>query len=181
MLEFAEWLQTTRPSVAIRLVDAWSIPVLQSIHILMIGVVFVSILVVALRVLGRMRMDEPLADVVARFAPWLWGGLAVMLLTGALLAIAEPVRQVMTLSFWLKMALLVVGIAAAAAFQRSVRVQSAAGAGVGAEEPSGAQKALAGATIVLWLAIIFLGRAIGYDYEIWGDLSPGQTAGAEQG
>jgi light-regulated signal transduction histidine kinase (bacteriophytochrome) len=98
VLQFAEWLQATRLSLALRLAE-WSIPVLQSIHILMIGIVFVSVLVVALRVLGRLRTDQPLADVVARFTPWLWGGLVIMLLTGALLAIAEPIRQVMTLSF----------------------------------------------------------------------------------
>jgi hypothetical protein len=27
------------------------------------------------------------------------------------------------------------------------------------------------ATVVLWLAIIFLGRAIAYDVEVWGSLS----------
>jgi hypothetical protein len=176
VLEFAEWLSTTRLSVALQLTE-WSIPVLQSIHILMIGIVFVSILVVAMRVLGRMRMDEPLADVVARFAPWQWGGLAVMLLTGALLLIAEPVRQVTTLSFWLKMALIVVGAVAAAIFNRSVRGSSSASEAVAA--PLGATKTLAGATIVLWLAIIFLGRAIGYDYEIWGDLSLAFSDSAE--
>jgi uncharacterized membrane protein SirB2 len=180
VLQFAEWLQATRLSLALRLAE-WSIPVLQSIHILMIGIVFVSVLVVALRVLGRLRTDQPLADVVARFTPWLWGGLVIMLLTGALLAIAEPIRQVMTLSFWLKMALIVVGIAGAAVFQRSVR--GTARVASGREQtplagPSGAQKALAGGTVVLWLAIIFLGRAIGYDVELWGELSPGY--GAEQ-
>ena len=60
MLEFAEWLQTTPVSVTIQSVE-WIIPLLQSIHILMIGVVFVSILMIALRVLGRVRMDEPFA------------------------------------------------------------------------------------------------------------------------
>ena len=170
MLEFAEWVQTTRPSVALRLTE-WSIPVLQSIHILMIGVVFVSIFVVALRVLGRTRTDQPLTDVVARFKPWIWGGLVVMLLTGALLAIAEPVRQVMTLSFWLKMALIVVGAAGIAVFQRKLRAAVAAHGAAVLDNPSARLKVLAGGMIVLWLVVIFLGRAIGYDAEIFGTLS----------
>ncbi len=33
------------------------------------------------------------------------------------------------------------------------------------------RKAAALATVVLWLAIIFLGRAIAYDDEVWGSLS----------
>lgn len=173
MLEVAEWVQTTRPSVALRLTE-WSIPVLQSIHILMIGIVFVSIFVVALRVLGRTRTDQPLAEVVARFKPWVYGALVVMLLTGTLLAIAEPIRQVTTVSFWLKMALIVVGVAGVAAFSRKVRRAAAAGANGGPTlyTPSAGVKALAAGTIVLWLVIIFLGRAIGYDVEIFGELSP---------
>lgn len=170
MLEFAQWVQDTRLSVALRLAE-WSIPVLQSIHIVMIGIVFVSIFIVALRVLGRTRTDQSLADVVARFKPWIWGALAVMLLTGTLLSIAEPIRQVTTVSFWLKMTLIVVGAAGLAVFQRKVRAAAAGGENALAA-PSTAMKALAGGTIVLWLVIIFLGRAIGYDAEIFGTLSP---------
>ena len=36
---------------------------------------------------------------------------------------------------------------------------------------SAGRKAAAVATVVLWLAIIFLGRAIAYDVEVWGSLS----------
>ena len=60
VLAFAEWLQTTRLSVTIQSID-WIIPLLQSIHILMIGLVFVSILMIALRVLGRVHVDEAFA------------------------------------------------------------------------------------------------------------------------
>jgi preprotein translocase subunit SecG len=43
----------------------------------------------------------------------------------------------------------------------------------GGAEPvfSPAAKSAAMATVVLWLAIIFLGRAIAYDVEVWGALS----------
>ena len=59
MLEFAEWLQATPLSVAIQS-TLWVTPLLQTIHIVMIGIVFVSMLNVALRVLGQIRTDEPL-------------------------------------------------------------------------------------------------------------------------
>lgn len=179
MREFAEWLAATRFSEAMRLTD-WSVPLLQSIHILMIGIVFVSILVVAMRVLGRMRADEPLAEVVGRFSPWMWGALAIMLLTGLLLATIEPVRQVTTLSFWIKMSLIVVGAAGAAVFDRAVRAARATGNEQAFAAPSAGLKALAAGTVALWLAIIFFGRAIGYDVEIWGELSP-SYAGASSG
>jgi uncharacterized membrane protein SirB2 len=160
---FAEWLGSTPLSVAVQS-RLWLTPLLQSIHILMIGVVFVSILVVALRVLGRMRTDEPLADVWERFAPWFWSSLGVMAGTGIVLSIGEPLREVSALSFWIKMVLIVIGAGSAAYFGRTVAVA----ANSGATAFSGGVRTVAVGTIVLWALIIFLGRAIAYDVEVWG-------------
>jgi uncharacterized membrane protein len=168
MIAFAEWLQATSFSVALQ-TTGWLIPLLQSIHIVMIGIVFVSILIIALRVLERIRMDQTFGEVWRRFAPWTWGGLIVMTITGALLIIAEPVREFTSSSFWLKMALLAVAIGSAVAFQRSLLP-----AALGAHheyEFSGRTRTAAVVTLGIWLAIIFLGRAIAYDVEVWGALS----------
>lgn len=179
---FASWLQATAFSTALQS-TAWVVPLLQSLHILMIGVVFVSILAVALKVLGWLRVEESLQQVWQRFAPFLWGGLAVMAVTGLLLVIAEPVRELMSISFRLKMLLLVAGIIGAVSFGRHVARIAQRLAGQGAASPAPATgtgrgpaqpvlpaglRAGAIATIVLWLAVIFLGRAIAYDDAIWG-------------
>jgi bacteriorhodopsin len=163
VIEFAEWLGTTPLSIGVQS-RTWLTPLLQSIHILMIGIVFVSILVVALRVLGRVGTDEPLAAVWRRFARWFWAALVVMALTGVVLIIGEPVREATAMSFWLKMALIVIGVSSAAYFGRSLGSVASDG---GVEVSVGARY-IAVATIVLWLVIIFLGRAIAYDLEVWG-------------
>jgi len=168
MIEFAEGLQASPISVALQSVG-WAIPVIQSIHILMIGVVFVSILMITLRVLELVRVDQTFGDVWRRFSPWIWCGLVVMAVTGALLIVAEPVREFTSLSFWLKMGLLAIGIVAAIAFRRSLA--PAAMTQHHEFEFSAGTKAGAVATVGLWLAIIFLGRAIAYDVEVWGSLS----------
>lgn len=147
----------------------WVVPTMQTIHILMIGVVFVSILMIALRVLGWVRAEEPFERVWRRFTPFLWTGLVVMAVTGLLLTIAEPVREVMALSFRIKMLLLVIGILAAVLFGRGVR--GAAATAAGQPFPAGVRMASI-ATVLLWLFIIFLGRAIAYDNSIWGGWSP---------
>jgi hypothetical protein len=162
----AEALQNTALSVTIQSVS-WIIPLLQSIHILMIGVVFISSLMIMLRILGVMRADEPFARVWARFAPWMWGAFLVMAATGALLVAGEPVREASALSFWLKMVLVAVGLITTGLVGRSLRL---APVHSGAEFPATA-KAVALALVVLWLAVIFLGRAIAYDKEVWGALS----------
>lgn len=163
MHAFAEWLGSTPLSIAIQS-RLWLTPLLQTIHITMIGIVFVSMLMVALRVLGQVRVDQPLAEVWHRFAPWFWTALGVMLGTGVILTIGEPVREVSALSFWLKMALIVIGVLSALHFGRTV--STAAGTAAGAVYSSRA-RVVAVATIVLWLVIIFLGRSIAYDVEIW--------------
>ncbi|HEU4619358.1 MAG TPA: hypothetical protein VFV10_15075 [Gammaproteobacteria bacterium] len=192
MLDFGAWLQDTRVSVTIQSVE-WIIPLLQSIHIVMIGIVFISSLMITLRVLGRVRADEPFQAVWRRFAPWMWTGLVVMALTGAVLVVAEPIREFTALSFWLKMALVAIGVVTSAVFGRTMgrraasavpRTGSGAGTaefratgaasgstGASSAEFSAASKAVAIATVAIWLAIIFLGRAIAYDVEVWGKLS----------
>jgi len=165
--EFAEWLQASSVSVTIQSVE-WIIPLLQSIHILMIGVVFVSSLMITLRVVGSVRTDEPFAAVWSRFAPWMWGGLVVMALTGLTLIVGEPVREFTALSFWLKMTLVAISVITIVIFGRTVRPEARTSASA---QFSAGRKAAAVATVVLWLAIIFLGRAIAYDVEVWGSLS----------
>lgn len=172
MLEFAQWLEKTPPSVTIKSVS-WVVPLFQSIHIVTIGIVFVSILMIALRVVGAVRMDQTFAAVLARFGPFISRGIVVLALTGATLVLGEPIRQFMSLSFWLKMSLLAVGIVSALSFNRSLAPAAAAG---GEPQFSPATRSAALMTVVLWLAIIFLGRAIAYDVEVWGAWSPSPRA-----
>ena len=63
------------------------------------------------------------------------------------------------MSFWLKMLLLMLGLASIAALGTALR-RNAAGS-----------RGLAVFTLLLWMAVIFLGRAIAYDVEVWGALS----------
>ena len=87
-----------------------------------------------------------------------------MAATGIVLAIGEPVRQASALSFWLKMSLIVIAIFSVLGLRRAVaRV-------AGPIIPSSTRLA-ATAVLLVWIAIIFLGRAIAYDVEVWGALS----------
>jgi hypothetical protein len=163
---FGHWLQTTQLSITIESIK-WLIPLLQSIHIVCIGLVVVSSMMIVLRILGHVRADEPFVDVWQRFAPWIWGGLVVMLLTGSVLIIGEPVREFTALSFWLKMSLIAVSVISMGTFAIILHPSRLGSR----KEFSLAIKSAAVGTMVVWLAIIFLGRAIAYDTEVWGHLS----------
>lgn len=167
-LDFARALGDSSLSIWIQS-HLWLTPLLQSIHIVMIGVVFTAILMISLRVLGQVNTDETFATVWARFSPWLWGGVVVMAITGVILSIGEPVREASSTSFWLKMGLIVIALISAKTFASTMRPF----AYVGAAPFSGGAKAVALGTIALWLFIIFLGRAIAYDVEVWGHLHLG--------
>jgi hypothetical protein len=171
MYNFAQWMETTWISETIKSVT-WIVPLVQSIHIVTLAIVFGAIFMVALRVLGMVRMDQGFGAVLNRFEPFIRKGIVVLAATGLILVAGEPVRELMSLSFWLKMALLLIGITSAYTFTRSL---GRAGVMSGGEPQfTSSTRVGAMATVVLWLAIIFLGRAIAYDVEVWGgwSLSP---------
>ena len=165
MKQFAEWLSTTSLSVFIQNHNSWAIPTIQSVHIVGIAVVLGSVFMIDLRLLGWAGMDQTLRQTTNRFGPWLMGALLLMLVTGILMVIGEPVRELMTFSFWLKMFLVALGTAIAVVFQRTVRKYE------GDPVTSVPLKSLAVLTFLIWACIIVLGRLIAYDH-IWGSWSP---------
>ncbi len=170
---FADWLSRTAPSVFIQQHEAWMIPTIQSAHIVGIGVVLASVLMMTLRIYGLVGVDRTLQQTRRRFGPWLTGALLLLLATGLLMVVGEPERELVTFSFWLKMALVAVGASVAFWFQGSLRrheddweVRLAR---------RGSVRLLAAMTFLIWLAVIFLGRLIAYDH-VWGPLSPATKA-----
>lgn len=173
MKQFADWLSTTSPSVFIQTHNSWVIPTIQSIHIIGIGVVLGSALMICLRILGWAGLDQTLRQTTSRFGPWLTGGLWLMLATGILMVIGEPVRELVTFSFWLKMFLVAVSTLIAASFQINRRKHERRW-----EETLMQRRSIQGLailTFLIWLGIIILGRLIAYDH-IWGPWSPATKA-----
>ncbi len=173
MKAFADWLASTAPSVLIQRNEVWMIPSIQSVHIAAIGVVLACVLMMTLRILGYAGSDQTLVQTQDRFGPWLKGALWVLLGTGVLMIVGEPERELVTFSFWAKMALVVLGTTIAFGFQRLVRTHAPDWGDQLVQR--GWVKAMAVATLMIWLAIIFLGRLIAYDH-IWGPLSPSTRA-----
>jgi hypothetical protein len=170
---FAEWLSTTFPSVVIQRHEAWMIPAIQSLHITGIGLAVGSALMITLRLLGWVGTDQTLLANQRRFGPWLTGALYLLLISGLLLIVAEPVRELVTFSFWLKMSCVAAMVLIFWTFQKSVRVQGERWEQTLAQRP--AVRLAAVLTFVLWGCIIVLGRLIAYDH-IWGHLSPATKA-----
>ena len=171
MKQFALWLSSTSPSVFIQEHNAWAIPVIQSMHIVGIAMVMGSALMIDLRILGWAWADETLRQTMRRFGPWLTGSLVLLLATGILMVIGEPVRELVTFSFWLKMALVAAGALAAAIFQRTLHRHEQRWEDTLVHKRS--IRALAILTFLIWACVIVLGRLIAYDH-VWGSWSPSE-------
>jgi hypothetical protein len=109
--------------------------------------------------------DQSLLETTGRFGPWLFSALYVMLATGTLMVIGEPARELLAFSFWLKMSFVVIATVVAGIFESSVRNSEAYWESSIIKNRS--TKSLALLTLLIWIAIVILGRLIAYDH-VWG-------------
>ena len=158
-IHFVNWLEATPLSTLFK-VTYWVVPVMQSIHILAIGVVFASGVVIALRVAGISVRPAAIATLNDRLIPWVWWSLLVLLFTGVILIITEPGRAMTNPFFFAKLACIVVLTIAARGFQLAVRRDPVRWSGEAALPWSA--RPIAGFVVLLLLGIIFCGRFIAY-------------------
>ena len=89
------------------------------------------------------------------------------------MVIGEPVRELVTFSFWLKMLLVAISTLIAAIFQIMLRKHDQQWEQTLVNHRS--IKLLAILTFLIWVCIIILGRLIAYDH-VWGSWSPATRA-----
>lgn len=156
---FCQWLSETSLSQLIQ-TSKWMIPLLQTTHILAIALVFTSALLVNMRIWRLFDPDRPLPEIAARFVPVIWQVLLVLLVTGALLIIAEPRRSLQNTSFYLKMTLLAAALLSLLVLQWSLRRDPNFWDKTVARRVVGRLAAL-GSTLI-WCGVLFAGRWIAY-------------------
>lgn len=157
--QFCEWLSNTPVSMTVQNVT-WIIPTVQTVHIVCIAVVIGSMAMLDLRLFGIAGLSDSVSGTARRLLPWVWWSLPVLLLTGIVLIIGEPPRELENPTFIKKMLLLVAAIVVTAGFQSTLRKdvgfwEATPGRRIGA-------KVLAVVSIALWIAIVFAGRLIAY-------------------
>ena len=159
LIAFSEALAATPVSRFLQGIG-WLIPLVQTVHILAIAAVMGSAGLTDLRLLGLAGRSHSAADMARRLAPAVWWALLVLACSGAVLAIAEPLRSLPNPAFQLKMLLLLPAAALTGFIQSALRSGAASWA-----LPSGprlAVKLAAAASLLLWVAIIFAGRWIAF-------------------
>ena len=166
LFQFCAWIDQTPLSQWIQ-AAGWIVPLVQTVHILAVAMVLASATMIALRLAGLIALDETPPRVVARFVPFIWWPLIALAGSGLVLIVGEPGRELLNPIFQAKMVLLLLAITATRWLTVSLNDETAsatrpgspAGAGL-AVAPS--LRAVATATLLIWVTIIFAGRWIAY-------------------
>jgi len=148
--QFALWLQS----------HFYAIPGFQTLHILAIAMLFGSTLMLNLKVLGVNGKDQTMAATLSRYQPWIRASLLVLVASGIILLISEPVRNMVNPIFWLKMSALLVTVVVGLLYQRGLRARM----DQWEVSPGGHGMLRVGAValILLWLVVMVGGRWIAY-------------------
>jgi uncharacterized membrane protein len=137
----------------------WGWPILEDLHFFGLIVLIGTIGVFNLRILGFLK-QVPVAP-LHRFLPWGIAGFGLNLVTGMLFYLGMPGFYNMNVVFQLKMFAIMVAGANVLLFSCTSAFRRLEHLGPGEDAPALA-KLVAVSTIVLWIAIIVLGRYIPY-------------------
>ncbi len=158
-MSFLAWLHDTSFSAMMR-DSVWAEPIVETIHVLTLTVFLGFVLLLDLRLLNLAMRRWRVSEMFEQLNPGLFGGFAVMVVTGLLLFSGDPVSFFSTLFFKVKMIMLVVAGLNVLLFNftlgRRLDEWDAA-----PSTPWGA-KAAGIVSLVLWVAIVAAGRGIAY-------------------
>lgn len=157
MQQASDWIEGTRLSQLFSGTD-WFIPAVQTVHILAIAAVLALLAMLNARLLGLTTHAPSAPRLAASCLPGFWGALAVLLLTGGLLVIAEPARELLNPAFRVKIPLVCVLALLTLWLQRGLQRRH------WAESRGGRRIAalIALASALLCVAIVAAGRLIAY-------------------
>src|SRR6187402_3520862 len=130
LFNFTEWLRNTwLNELALSISESaptiwigehfYAIPIFQVIHILAISASFASVLMMNARMLN-LAGHGTLQETTARYLSVIWWSLAVLILSGALMIIGEPIRELINAVFWVKMILFVTALLFTIWFHKSM-------------------------------------------------------------
>lgn len=141
----------------------WFFPVIEVGHVLSIAVVFGSIFMVDARLLGFIDRNSTVTQVSREILPYTWTAFGCAVLTGSLLFVSKAEQYFHNPQFQLKFLFMFLAgvnmlVFQRGAFRRVLHWDHAL------PPPAGAR--IAGAlSIILWIAVIFMGRWVGFTIE----------------
>lgn len=136
--------------------SVWLFPSIEIVHLLGLGVLGGTILIINLRLLGIRFRNEPVSNLARELQPWMISSLVVMVVSGFFLFSSEAEKLYGNWAFRAKMTSLALAIVFTFTFYRKVTLS---------EEKQISpvwNKVAALISLVLWAGVGLAGRAIGY-------------------
>lgn len=137
----------------------WAYPAVETVHIIGLALLFGTIVVVDLRLLGLGRSVSASA-VTRHVLPWTLAGFCIAAMTGALMFTSHAVEFLTQPVFLLKMSLIALG-GVNAALLRAGALRSAGRWDLTVLPPPRVRVA-AGLSLLLWTCVIACGRLLAY-------------------
>ena len=162
VVDMHAWLSWVEGSgLASRIRDSLYIfPFLEAIHVIGLSFVFGTIVILDLRLLGMASSRRPVSRIVSDILAWTWLGFAVTAVTGSLMFSTNALVYFDNVYFRIKIALLVLAGLNMVAFELTAR-RTIGRWDLDKSAPA-AGKAVAAASLVIWIGVIFAGRMIGF-------------------
>jgi hypothetical protein len=161
LLGFCQWLESTPGSIALH-ESIWGYPIVESIHVLTLCLFLGLTVMLDARLLGLIMTRTRVSEVMRLLLPWIIGGFAVMVISGALLFFAIPVKTYLNIFFRIKALFLVLAGVNVFVFQRTISptidhwdLDPA---------PPFRARLVAGISLALWAGIVAAGRMIAYNW-----------------
>ena len=165
-----EWLAAQPGSIALH-ESLYAYTWIETAHVLGITLFVGTIAMVDLRLLGVAFTRAPVSALNTRILPWTVAGFVLMIVTGALLFYAIPVRSFHSLWFRIKILLMVV--AAFNIFVFHARVERDRARWDRDVRPPAGARVSAAISLAAWAGVIVTGRMIAYN---WFDCDKPQSA-----
>lgn len=135
---------------------------IESVHVWALCLFFGLAVMFDFRLLGWTMRSVPVSEVARRLLPWTALGFAVMVISGALLFSAIPLRSFQNIFFRTKMILLMVAGINVWIFHSGVYRRVTTWDLV--QKPPRAARVAGALSLVLWVAIVLSGRMIAYNW-----------------
>jgi hypothetical protein len=158
IIDILKWVGETPLALAVAQSE-WLFPAIEVVHVFSICMVFGTVAIIDLRLLGLASTNRRYTDMARELLPWTWGAFAVAAVFGTLLISSRPVGYFENADFRLKF--LCMGLAAVNMLvfhfitSRDV-TQWDKGATPFAGKVAGAL------SLVLWIGVVYFARMTGF-------------------
>ncbi|HMA49828.1 MAG TPA: DUF6644 family protein [Magnetospirillaceae bacterium] len=163
MSTLIDLIQNSDLAVLIR-EDDYLFPIIESIHVLAILLVFGSIMVVDLRLMGLASAQRPVTRLTASILPLTWVAFVFAISAGGLMFISKADKYWSNGFFETKM-VLIAGAGLNMAIFHLVTGRDQAAWDLQSKPPLAARLA-GGTSLLLWISIVACGRGIGFTMPV---------------